>query len=156
MGKAVWTAVVCTILLLCGATALPDIAAAQAGAQAQPFNIPAGDLNGALRAFSEQSHVQLIYPTELADGKKSKGLSGSYTSAEALRRLLSGSGLESETVNDKTVVLKKSESPTPVKSAAPAKPSESTSQQEAPAKLEDVVVTGTHTLRAPYTCRFSA
>lgn len=138
----------CTALCLGAGVAWPEVARAQSDASVQSFAIPAGDLNSALRQFSQQSRVQLIYPTELVDGKKSSGLSGSYTAAEALRRLLRGSGLEMEQVNDKTVVIKQAPS-----TAAPAQRTEpsassstppSASPQEEVTELDRMVVTGTH------------
>lgn len=144
MGNRAWVVAMCTVLLLGGGAVWPEVASAQPDANSQTYAIPAGDLNSALRQFSQQSRVQLIYPTEIADGKKSAGLSGSYTPAEALRRLLSGSGLESVQVNDKTVVLKK----VPAPSRAPApKPSSSPAEQESNVtELPSIMVVGERTL----------
>ena len=135
----------CAVLLFGGGAIYPEVARAQSEVNTQVYAIPAGNLNSVLRKFSQQSRVQLIYPTELADNKKSAGLSGSYTAAEALRRLLDGSGLVSEQVNDKTVVLRKA--------PASAKPEARSRRRNAPTiaqsaelvtqDLDEVTVTGT-------------
>ena len=149
MSKRTHVAAVCTILWL-GSGALYH---ASAGAQiadaqitdAQVYAIAAGDLNSALRQFSQQSRVQLIYPTALVDDKVSVGLSGSHTAAEALRRLLDGSGLESEQVNDKTIVLRRAPgSPNPEPTPAPGRTSlDAPSPEPRIQDLEGMSVTGT-------------
>ncbi len=111
MGKRTQIAVTCTVLLFGGGAIYPEMASAQSAAETQAYAIPAKDLNSALRQFSQQSRVQLIYPTELTDHKQSAGLSGSYTAAEALRLLLQGSGLQAERVNDRTMVIKPADVP---------------------------------------------
>lgn len=145
MGKRTQIAAMCAVLLFGGGAIYPEVARAQSEVNTQVYAIPAGNLNSVLRKFSQQSRVQLIYPTELADNKKSAGLSGSYTAAEALRRLLDGSGLVSEQVNDKTVVLRKA--------PASAKPEARSRRRNAPTiaqsaelvtqDLDEVTVTGT-------------
>lgn len=128
--------------LLLGIAVVTAPTSVVAQAEARTFHIPAGELNGALQQFSAQSRIQLIYPAELAAGKKSASLSGDYTPTEALRRLLKGSGLELELVNDKTVVLKPAEAPAvgpaPAARARPDKNSADGSIEE----LETVAVTG--------------
>ena len=57
------------------------------------FNIPAQSLSGALIAFGEQSGVQFSMGSDLVGGKTSPGLTGRYRVDEALKILLSGSGL---------------------------------------------------------------
>lgn len=60
------------------------------------LDIPAQSLDGALRAFAEQSHAQIIYGSTLVDGRASPGVRGDLSPAEALKRLLRGSGLRAE------------------------------------------------------------
>lgn len=57
------------------------------------FAIPAQDLGGALTAFARQSRQQLLYSPALVAGRRSPGVTGSFTPREGLRRLLEGSGL---------------------------------------------------------------
>jgi len=61
--------------------------------KASDYNIPAQDLNGALRQFAEASKLQLIYDAKVTADKRSAGVTGSMTAEAALSRLLAGSGL---------------------------------------------------------------
>src|SRR5690606_22167928 len=54
------------------------------------FDIPAEDLSAALDRFSTQSGTQAMYRQELVAGKRASALSGSYTPAAALERILRG------------------------------------------------------------------
>lgn len=58
------------------------------------FDIPAQSMTSALDAFVEITGWQLGYPSDLVADSTSAGVSGSMTAAEALSRLLSGSGLK--------------------------------------------------------------
>lgn len=148
MSGGVRHAVVSALLMLGAGVAWPEIAVAQAETAKQAYNIPAGSLDSVLRQFSAQSRVQLIYASELVDGKKSTGLSGSYTTAEALRQLLRSSGLESERVNDKTVVLRRgAASPKAPATGAPEKPASANARDKGVQELEEIVVTGSHIRR---------
>jgi len=59
----------------------------------QHFEIPAGELRPALSAFSRQTDLQLLYLSELADGRTTQGLQGDYTPEDGLKGLLAGTGL---------------------------------------------------------------
>ncbi|HEY4123288.1 MAG TPA: TonB-dependent receptor, partial [Rhizomicrobium sp.] len=65
---------------------------ATCAAQAETFNIPAGDLDSALNTYSAQSGVQLIMSDEAVRGVRSKGVAGELPPSEALTRLLAGTG----------------------------------------------------------------
>src|ERR1700733_13270987 len=83
------------------ATFLATIAAlsfadAQAKSITYNLNIPAEDLTSALQSFAIASHHKLLYRTELTAGKNSGGLKGQFTAAEAVERLLAGTGLTFE------------------------------------------------------------
>ncbi|MEJ0034956.1 MAG: TonB-dependent receptor [Gammaproteobacteria bacterium] len=139
MSNPIQGAVLTALLCVGGVCIAPVSATAQSAAQA--YDIPADDLNSALRKFSSQSRIQLIYATELVAGKKSATLSGNYPPGEALRRLLVGSGLESQSVNEKTIVLKKAK-PT-ARVAAPVKPPVQALAQDDARPLDTIAVTGT-------------
>jgi len=62
-------------------------------ASAATFDIPAGDMDAALRAFMTQSGVQLLVPVDVVKGVHTKGIKGEYPSDTALTRILSGTGL---------------------------------------------------------------
>lgn len=60
------------------------------------FEIPARPLGDALSEFSRQSGLRVRVDRESASGKFSSSVSGVYTPSEALRRLLSGTGLAAD------------------------------------------------------------
>ncbi len=71
-----------------GASAL----AFAATAHAANFNIPGGDLETALNAYSIQAVVPLIVSDEAIKGARTKGAKGELTAAAALSRILEGTG----------------------------------------------------------------
>ncbi|QJP15883.1 TonB-dependent receptor [Starkeya sp. ORNL1] len=106
--------------LLCGASALvltmaamsllhPGAALAQAAAQPQArswqFNIPAKPLLAALADFTALTGVQVVRSSGEALGGSSAPVSGTLTAAQALARLLAGTGLSARFTNASTVVL---------------------------------------------------
>ena len=56
-------------------------------------DIPREDLALALNQIAQQSHIEISYSAELARGKISPSLKGTYTPEQALKLLLKGSGL---------------------------------------------------------------
>ncbi|PIC00543.1 TonB-dependent receptor [Caulobacter sp. X] len=82
-----------------GGSAFALALAAQPGcaqAQARAFDIAQQPLSQALRAFALQSGKDIVFDPKLARGKNAPTLKGQYLNDEALRRLLSGSGLTYE------------------------------------------------------------
>ncbi|MFA5985001.1 MAG: TonB-dependent receptor [Methylococcaceae bacterium] len=71
------------------------------------LNIPAQPLNHALLSFGQQSKQQIIYNTDIAQGLKSPGLNGVYTTASALQTLLADSGLDYHIAENGTVLINK-------------------------------------------------
>lgn len=69
------------------------------------FNIPAQPLTSALHAFAEASGLQVSFPSELAGGKVSSPVDGSYTPQAALDTLLAGTGLTYRFAGAGTVTL---------------------------------------------------
>jgi iron complex outermembrane receptor protein len=86
---AVASMLLATTALGAGAIAVPSTA----HAQARSYNIPAGPLAVALNRFGEAADVELVYDSALTNGVSSAGLKGSFGTAEALSRLLAGTGL---------------------------------------------------------------
>lgn len=75
-------------------TAAPAVAQAQtAVSAARPFNIPAQPLREALLIFGQQSGLQVTAQGPLVEGHTSAAISGELPPAEALSRLLTGTGL---------------------------------------------------------------
>lgn len=70
------------------------------------LNIPAENLDAALQAVALASHHKLFYRAELVAGKASKALIGSYTTEEAVHRLLEGTQLSFEITPASVVLIK--------------------------------------------------
>ena len=77
----------------CAVVLAASVAPANAAAARRSFDIPAGDAVAALRQFTAQSGVQLVYPGEAIAQLQTKGVKGQFTPREALRRMFVGSGL---------------------------------------------------------------
>lgn len=126
--------------LALGVATLTPVALAAAPA-APTYSVAAGPLGAALNALAAQGHVQILYAPALVAGKTSPALAGTYPMAEALQRLLKGSGLRAEAVNAETWVVRAVPPP-----AAPAKPAAPQARpappSPPPATLSAVQVTG--------------
>ncbi|CAG0992300.1 Metal-pseudopaline receptor CntO [Myxococcaceae bacterium] len=107
---------------------------AESGAQAVQFDIPAQDLARALVAFTAQSHVQVLYEGDLAQGLRSAPLKGAYTPERALKALLAATPVQARFTGQRTVTLERKApaAPSGGRTAVPADP--------AAATLETVVV----------------
>lgn len=95
------------IALGSGICVLPAQAASETQRQVYRFDIPAQSLDGALAAFSAVTRVQVLVTSEVTQGLRSPGLSGSYPQSEALGRLLAGSGLAATYIDNDSVTLEK-------------------------------------------------
>lgn len=73
-------------------------------ALAEPLSVelPAQPLASALKEFARQTGIQVAVPGELTDGKVSNAIKGKFEPADALNRLLKGSGLVAYPVNGNT------------------------------------------------------
>jgi len=92
----------------------PSSLQAQEGEQARrEFVIPAQPLGGALNAFGRQSGFQITIDSAIAAGVQSPGVSGTMTAAEALNRLLAGTGIVGRFSGSRTVVLTRPSSSAP-------------------------------------------
>ncbi|WP_437879888.1 TonB-dependent siderophore receptor [Pseudomonas sp. LRF_L74] len=81
--------------------------AAAVASQTQTYDIPAQSLDTALVAWSQISGVQLFADATLTRGLSSAALSGQYSSQEALRLLLAGTGLVGDFTAPDRVMLDK-------------------------------------------------
>jgi TonB-dependent siderophore receptor len=89
-----------------GLPLMPAPAFAQSAQTAsRQFDIPAQPLAAALQRFMQQSGVQLSYPSDLAEGRTSGAVNGTLSPAEALGRLLTGTGLTYRFVSATAVTL---------------------------------------------------
>ncbi|MEJ0038004.1 MAG: TonB-dependent receptor [Gammaproteobacteria bacterium] len=97
---ALRTLVAGTLLAFAGIT--PSLA--QAAIKHQ-IDIPGQSLGSALAALARQTQIQLVYSTELTEGRSAQALTGDMTPEEALARLLDHSGLKFEFLDSATVTL---------------------------------------------------
>ena len=120
---------------------------------ARPFDIPAGPAETALRLFSAQAGVELLFSTEVAAQVTTNSVQGELPPAEAMQRLLDGTELKA--VRDEKSGLFRitrtpkpagpgeenaARRPEPTEGAAPAKPDQVVT-------LEAFTVTGSHIRR---------
>ena len=75
--------------------------------QPRAFTIPAGDLQSALLAFSQQAGLQLIYSADMTAAVRTDGVRGAHTPEQALRLLLAGTGLTYRIAGGDTVTLER-------------------------------------------------
>jgi iron complex outermembrane receptor protein len=59
---------------------------------AELFNIPAGDLKGALDVYAKQTGVELVVSAEALNGARTKGAKGELSPDDALTHILAGTG----------------------------------------------------------------
>jgi iron complex outermembrane recepter protein len=91
-------------------TLLAMVALAAAGpvcaqTEIHAFNIEAQDAADAFEEFSAQSHQQLLFDYEAVQGIQTPLLRGEWSVSVALERMLAGSGLTYEIVNDRTISI---------------------------------------------------
>lgn len=124
------------------AWALAALLSAPAGAAQSPAKLAVAispqPLAGALTNFAKQTHLQLLYVSELARGKTSKGAPAGVEVDVALTRLLEGTGLRFEFLNERSVRIFAAPP-----AAAPVPQQDDHQSNELRDTLEEVVVTAT-------------
>ena len=99
-----------SVLLLCASAMMAigflTTAYAQSSEEAVKFDLPAQSLEQALKSFSISADKQLMFATDLAEGKMVAGLSGEMEPMQALDVLLDGSGLVYETTSSNVILVK--------------------------------------------------
>ncbi|HWG28931.1 MAG TPA: TonB-dependent receptor plug domain-containing protein, partial [Steroidobacteraceae bacterium] len=71
----------------------------------KPTNIPAQALGSALEELAKQRDIQVIYRSEVVFDRKTEGAVGEFTPDEALRKLLTGTGLSYRYLTASTVTI---------------------------------------------------
>jgi iron complex outermembrane receptor protein len=84
---------------------------AMAADAARDYRIPAQSLNNALMQFAADSDLEVVFNADGIRGLNANSLEGRMTPAEALDRLLQGSGYGYRYINDHTVTLEKRSAP---------------------------------------------
>lgn len=126
-----------SVAAILAALAAPGAALAQAATY--NFDIPSQDLGAALRTFAREAHQQISFNGAAVSGKQSPALNGAYSADDALRQLLSGSGLNYHMAPSGVWIVGPSGAAGGAAEAAvPPSAGEST------ATVEAVVVTGTN------------
>ncbi len=82
-------------------------------------DIPPQPLAEALAAYARQTGLQLVFVSEIARGKTSKGAPAGLTQEAALTRLLDGTGLRFEFLNERSVRILVAKPELPPPSAPP-------------------------------------
>ena len=106
----------------CGILAALAVLQCQAGIAAEASAkltdaIPAQPVAAALSAFSQQTGIQIIYWSSIADGMLSSAAPRGSSAQEALQALLSGTGLTFEFLNQHTVTITSAAAKPPAPSA---------------------------------------
>lgn len=92
----------CCILML----SLTLASTAAVSAEAYQLDIPAQPLAKALQSFATQSGLSVVHYAEATDARMAPALEGTFTSEEALTRLLQGSDLQFTYVNERTIEIR--------------------------------------------------
>ncbi|MGE8458469.1 MAG: secretin and TonB N-terminal domain-containing protein, partial [Pseudomonas alloputida] len=87
------------------ATAPQLSVAADTAEVSHDYAIPAGQLTDVLNKIARQAGITLSSTPQLTDGLHSNGLQGKFTTDQALRQLLNGSGLEAVSQGGRNYVL---------------------------------------------------
>jgi len=75
-------------------------------AQSYRFNIPAQDLDSALREFGLQAERQVLFSPEIVAGRRSNAVIGNYDPTRALKTLLAGTRLTYEVTASNVLLIK--------------------------------------------------
>ena len=110
------------------------------GGSKQPFDVPEGELEGALLTFSRQANLQILYSSELVSGLRSRGVQGDYTPDEALARLLSDTGLEYRYSNPSTITLHRNNSAGAAAAGGAGVAGAAAAASSKPVKVPEVIV----------------
>jgi iron complex outermembrane receptor protein len=128
MLKLALTGGVCTLALI-------------ASAHAANFNIPNGDLKPALDAYMKQADVTLMYPEDEMRGVVTRGAKGELSTAEALARILRGTGFSATQDSSGVIGIVKNAPARQHTELAPVTSVRLASAAAAAAAVETVVVT---------------
>ncbi|WP_174273609.1 TonB-dependent receptor [Sphingomonas bacterium] len=127
------------------AAALYVAAAAPAFAQEAhyAFDIPAQNLDAALRKFGRTTRLQIVYDGREARGLRSYALKGSFTARDGLAQLLEGSGFSMHVGQSGVLIVESAE-----RKAAAAQAGNAAADKEGPAAddrgIADILVIGSN------------
>lgn len=122
------------------------ISLAAAEAAKKSFSLPDGDAATTLKAFSQQSGEQIVYPVEQVRGVKTRAVNGEFTTREALNHMLNGTGL-SAVQDEKTGALAVTRKAPAESKPAPAPKAADAGPDEGLVVLDTFIVTGSNIRR---------
>jgi catecholate siderophore receptor len=109
----------------------PALAAPAPMSARRAFDLPAGAAERSLKLFSTQSGLEVIFPTEIARGVRTPAVKGDFTAAEAMARLLDGTGLTAaQDERSGALTVKRGSDPNASRAAQPT-PSDRPARQSA-------------------------
>jgi outer membrane receptor protein involved in Fe transport len=110
----------CTTALVGALSLMVSAGVAMAQERAYHFSMPAEPLSKALRDFGRTTHQQLVFTEAMTGGKTAPAIDGSLPPADALGRILAGSGLSAERTPDGAWIIHGSEGAGPQGAGADA------------------------------------
>lgn len=123
---------------LFAASAVVSMTSAAAQDTAQ-FEIPPQSLASALQSFGVQSQRQVLFKPSLAQGKRTRGVTGAQSVTAALDLLLAGTGLRYRVTEGGTILIEQAPTPTqPLRrdvanvASAPARVAQADNSEAAP------------------------
>lgn len=136
------------VLRLLAVMLIAPVACLGAKQDKRVFDVPAGAAEQALKRFSQQAGLQVVFAPDVTDGVRTPAVKGEFTPMEAVNRLLSDTGLD-VIVDEKTAVLSivrldKAERPGPnvqraAQPARSARPGDGRDQQSGLAVQDEVL-----------------
>ncbi len=109
------------------------------------YDIPAGDLGEALRAFGAASNTQILFAPDVVAGRRSAGIKGPFSVDAAMLSLLANTPLTYRITASNVILVTLAETPAPPSGGAPPT-SDGTSRDTPVAALEEIIVTATKRL----------
>lgn len=141
------------LALVAGLSASPlgqAVLAAPRADQAADVELAAGPLDASLLSLAQQTGVQIVFTSQLVEGRRAPAVSGRLTADQAAERLIAGGGLEVQHAGDKVLVLRSRPGPFPMAAsrvagglAAPDPALAADPAAEAPTVISEIVV-GSH------------
>lgn len=146
MRRHISTTASITVLVLAMAST-PSPALAQSRAYA--WSMRETNLSNALRDFAQKTRQQLVFTESLTAGKRAPAIIGNFSADEALRRLLSRTGLVARRMASNVILIEREAAVVPPSSAkpsyagavAPSLTAPGPRSADAPLAIEEIIVT---------------
>ncbi|MBL9207611.1 MAG: TonB-dependent receptor [Opitutaceae bacterium] len=123
------------------AVAQPAGLPAQSTEARKTYDLPADNADKALRRFSEQAGIQVLFPTEITRDVRTAAIKGNLTVREALDQMLAGTGLVAVQDSRTGALTVRREGPAEKNGASPV--ATGTIASGPTVRMEEIAVTGT-------------